>query len=234
LAEQHRMAPALMVIQLGLGVLRQAAGEWDASEDALRRAEAVQSMVFMAGAGITGVVRATALYARGRLGEAEPQLRTAASVHPAMRDLHVLAVLAAGRRDEARILLGPWREQPVMIWDYLWVTHAVIRSFVWVQLGDAEAVAELRAQLEPFADRVADGAMAAAFLGSVRHALAALALAQGDLAAARTWATEARDLHRRVSWAPWERLSQELLDRVPVPQGTHRCAPTAGPGQDAR
>jgi hypothetical protein len=59
--------------------------------------------------------------------------------------------------------------------------------------------------------------MAAAFLGSVRHALAALALAQGDLAAARTWAAEARDLHRRLRWGPWERLSQDLLDRARMP-----------------
>ena len=56
--------------------------------------------------------------------------------------------------------------------------------------------------------------MAACFLGSVRHALAALALAAGDADAAAREARAARDLHRRLGWDPWERLSQDLLDRV--------------------
>ncbi len=74
---------------------------------------------------------------------------------------------------------------------------------------------ELRLLLEPYADRVADGAMAAFFMGSVRHALAALALAAGDVGAAREHATAARDQHGRLGRRPWERSSQELLDRVP-------------------
>jgi tetratricopeptide (TPR) repeat protein len=213
LAERHRLAPALFIGHLGLAVLEQARGEWAASEEALRVAEAVQSSLSMAGAGLVPIVRATALLPQGRLAEAEPVLRGAGEAHPGLRELHALSLLAAGRADEVRALLGPWPEQPPLIWDYLWVSSAVARALVWSELGDAEAVPDLRGRLEPFADRIADGAMAACFLGSVPHALAALALAAGDRATARARAREARELHARLGWAPWERMSAELLTR---------------------
>jgi hypothetical protein len=141
---------------------------------------------------------------------------TAERVHPAFVDLRALLLVRAGRAAEARTLLGAWREQPELTWDYLWDTGAVLRALLWAELGDGEAIAELRRVLEPFADRIADGAMAAGFLGSVPHALAVLALAAGDLDAARARGQEARDLHRRLGWTPWELLSQELLDRIPA------------------
>jgi tetratricopeptide (TPR) repeat protein len=214
LAERHHLATALMVIHLGSAVLLQAAGDWAASEQALAAAESVQSTVAMAGTGIGRGVRATALLAQGRLAEAAPELAARPPVHESLRELHALALLQAGRPEEARALLGPWHEQPELIWDYLWLSGAVLRALVWSELGDAEAVADLRRTLEPFAERVADGAMAACFLGSVRHALAALAVAAGDAQDAVHRARQARDLHRRLGWVPWERMSQELLDRA--------------------
>ncbi len=39
----------------------------------------------------------------------------------------------------------------------------------------------------------------------------------------RTRAGETRDLHRCLGWTPWERLSQELLDRVPPSTGPERA-----------
>jgi DNA-binding SARP family transcriptional activator len=214
LAERHRLAPVLMIGQFGLAVLRQARGDWAGCEQALVAAEAAQATVSMAGAGLGDVVRATALLPQGRLAEAEPALRSAGRTHPGLRDLHALSLLAGGRMDEVRAMLGPWSEQPPLIWDYLWVSSAVARALVWAQLGDSDALTDMRRQLEPFADRVADGAMAACFLGAVRHALAALALAAGDRATACARAREARDLHARLGWAPWERLSAELLARA--------------------
>jgi tetratricopeptide (TPR) repeat protein len=219
LAERHRVAPALMVVHLGLAVLRQAAGDWAGSEEALRAAEAVQSTLSMAGTGLGLTVRAGALLARGGLADAEPALRDAARIHPALADLHALARLAGGDVEGVRRSLGPWREQPEMIWDYLWVTHAVLRALLWGELGDADAVRALRLALEPFEDRIADGAMAALFAGSVRHALGVLALAAGDREEAARRAREAVELHRRLGWAPWERLSRELLERAVAPLG---------------
>nr|WP_246324921.1 AfsR/SARP family transcriptional regulator [Petropleomorpha daqingensis] len=216
LAERHRLAPALMIIHLGRAVLFQARGEWAASEEALEAAELVQSTLLMAGAGIGASVRATALLAQGRLPEDGELVSTAERVHPAFADLRALLLVRAGRTAEARAVLGAWREQPDLPWDYLWVTGAAVRALLWAELADADAVAELRRRLEPFADRIADGAMAAGFLGSVHHALATLALAAGDLPAARAEAQAARDLHRRLGWTPWERLSQELLGRIPA------------------
>jgi hypothetical protein len=168
----------------------------------------------MAGTGIGRGVRATALLAQGRLAGAAPELAARPPVHESLRELHALALLQGGRPDQARALLGPWHEQPELTWDYLWLSGAVLRALVWSGLGDPEAVGELRRMLEPFADRVADGAMAACFLGSVRHALAVLAVAAGDAEVAVREARAARDLHRRLGWTPWERLSQEVLDRA--------------------
>jgi DNA-binding SARP family transcriptional activator len=214
LAEHHHLATALFVIRLGIAVLLQAAGEWSASEESLTAAESLQATIAMPGAGIGVGLRATALLAQSRPAEAESMLRDVAPIHPSLRDLHALALLQARGADRARAALGPWREQPELPWDYLWLSGTALRALVWSELGDQDAVAELRRRLTPFADRVADGAMAACFLGSTRHALAALAFAVGDLPAARRDATAARDLHRRLGWGPWERLSQRLLDRA--------------------
>jgi hypothetical protein len=46
-----------------------------------------------------------------------------------------------------------------------------------------------------------------------QRVLTALPAGESGLRAARE-ARTARDLHRRLGWGPWERLSQELLERA--------------------
>jgi hypothetical protein len=53
--------------------------------------------------------------------------------------------------------------------------------------------------------------MAACFFGSVRHALAVLALAAGDRAAARNHAQAELALHDRLGWPRWSELSRHVL-----------------------
>ena len=219
LADAHRLATAQFVIRLGLAVLAQARGDLVASEEHLAAAESVQATIAMAGSGITAAVRVSAQYAAGVLDPDDDLLARAAVLHPTMRELRPLALVAAGRAEEARAALGPWAEQPALIWDYLWVTGTVVRAHVWSVLGDPEAIADLRAQLAPYVDRVADGAMAACFFGSVAHTLGVLAAAAGDVEAARRYAEAGLAVHERGRWPHWVARSQALLAQLAAPPG---------------
>jgi hypothetical protein len=98
-----------------------------------------------------------------------------------------LALIQSGRADEARRMLGAWTEQPPLPWTYLWSTFIVFRAYTWIALGDRDAVRELRAQLTPYAGRLA-GTMPVAVLGSTDLVLGELAAADGDPVAARAQA----------------------------------------------
>ena len=219
LAVRHHLAPALMVVDYGIALLQQAAGDLDAADRSLQGALAIQRTISMAGEGIEIGQRSTALYVQGRMGELEETLRQVGPQHYILRELHALAWASSGDLEELRAHLGPWSEQPELPRDYEWLSLSAVRGLVWSALGDQEAVAALRADLEPYADRVADGAMAAFFLGSVRHTLAALALAAGDLPAAEEYAVTAVEAHRRWGWPLWEQQSRDLLDRVHAATG---------------
>lgn len=219
LAEAHRLATAQFVIRLGLAVLSQARGEVEESAEHLRAAESVQATIAMAGAGITASVRVSERFAAGRLAPDDPDLGSAAGLHPSLRDLRPLALAASGRIDEARSLLGAWPEQPPLIWDYLWVTGTVVRAHLWARIGDLAAITDLRSQLTPYADRIADGAMAACFFGSVEHALALLDAAAGDRTASARHAEAALSLHERAAWPRWSELSRVLSAEVATPPG---------------
>jgi hypothetical protein len=219
LADRHRLATAQFVIRLGLAVLGQARGDGVRAEENLQAAEAVQATIAMAGGGITASNRVSARYAAGELDPDDELVTRAIGLHRSMRELRPLALVAVGRLDEARALLGPWREQPPLGWDYLWVTGTVVRAHLWAGLGDQEAIADLRTQLAPYADRVADGAMAACFFGSVAHALAVLAAAAGDRDAARRYAEQGLAIHERAPWPQWVARSRALLAQVATPPG---------------
>jgi len=55
----------------------------------------------------------------------------------------------------------------------------IIRAKVWLTLGEADAVAELRRQLTPYAGRLAVGGMSTFFFGRIAHTVGELALADG-------------------------------------------------------
>jgi hypothetical protein len=85
-----------------------------------------------------------------------------------LRDWYALASLSAGRVEDARTALGPWRQQPEVPPDYLWTTHLAIRAELGSALGSAEAAKELRIQLAQYEDRIAFGGTGitmASFLG---------------------------------------------------------------------
>ena len=214
LAARHQVAPMLVITGWALSLARQAVGDFEGSEVAIAEIEDLQSTIAMAGVGIGLCQLATMRLLQGRLAELEPALAEAAVQHPNFRDLHALALVEAGNSDAARVAVGAWSEQPPLLWDYLWTGFTAIRARLWIALENPDAVADLRAQLEPYADRLVVGGMSAMFLGSVHHTLGELALAAGDRNAAMRHFEAAVATHRRLGFAPMVSISKAALAGV--------------------
>ncbi|RHW24931.1 hypothetical protein D0Z08_22290 [Nocardioides immobilis] len=202
LAVRHQAAPMLVITGWALSLGRQAVGDFEGSESAIAEIEDLQATISMAGVGIGLCQLATMRLLQGRLSELEPVLAEAAGQHPNFRDLHALALVQSGRADDARVAVGAWAEQPPLLWDYLWTGLTVVRARLWMAFGDEEAIADLRTQLEPYADRLVVGGMSAMFLGSVHHTVGELALATGDRDAAVRHLEAAVATHRRLGFTP--------------------------------
>ena len=214
IARRHHLAPALMITGYGLVLDRIAVGDWDGALEVIAANDEFEATMSMAGTGIGLAQRATALLMQGRLGDLEPEIRTAVGWHPTLRDLHAFALVSSGRTEEARAALGPWEGQPDYSFDYLWISSMVLRAWVWCGLGDRTAAADLREQLTPYADRLAVGGLSAYLLGSVHHTLALLAEVLGERAEAEAEAREALAVHRRLGFGPWTERSERLLERL--------------------
>ena len=220
LAERHSLPQVLLISGWGLALLRQAHGDLAGAEDDIVRLERLELTLAAPGVGIGLAQRTSIRWAQGRLAECEPLLRQAAEYQPTeLRDLHALALVEAGRPDEARRLLGPWSEQPPVIRDYLFISLTALRAWLWLELHDRGcatdgAIGDLRRELTPYADRFAAGGLSAFFLGSVHHTLARLADVDGDPVAAEAHAQAALDVHRRLGLAPWTARTEGLLSRL--------------------
>ncbi len=216
-AELHHLGQIVVIAGWGTAVHELAHGRYDAVESQVAELRRVTESLSMPGAGIDDFLIATTRLHQGRLGELEAPLRAAARVHPtAVRDLHALSLVELGRHGEARELLGAWSEQPPLLEDYLWLTLTVLRAWLWSELGDRDAVEELRRSLEPYAAQVAAGSMSSSFLGSVSHTLGRLARTAGDVDAARDHLDVALRTHEALGLEPWVRLTREELARLPA------------------
>lgn len=208
------LAPTVLITGYGIVLDHMARGDWAALDDAIDRNEDFEALMSMAGRGVGQAQRAAALLAQGRPEELADVVGGSVDVHPTFRDLVALSLVARGRPEDARALLGEWRDQPRVVRDYMWTSATVLRAWVWAGLGDDEAVADLRAALTPFADRLATGGMSAYLFGSVRHTLAVLAEAAGDLDTAHAEAARALEVHESLGFGPWAARTRELLERI--------------------
>ncbi|MGY4767165.1 BTAD domain-containing putative transcriptional regulator [Kribbella sp. CWNU-51] len=217
IAEQHKLVPVLVIASAGLALERQAVGDFAGAQTAIERLQTLQSTTSMAPEALVPSQLAALRMMEGRLAELEPALRAMAQHHPVFRDFHALALIAGSRTDEARLVLGDWAEQRPLNWDFAWIGLTVLRARVWLELADPRAIAELREQLMPFADRLAVGGMGAFFLGSVSHTVGHLALAGGDRTAASHQLRIALETHQRLGFAPLTAATQALLRRAELP-----------------
>ncbi|WP_344856492.1 BREX system ATP-binding domain-containing protein [Planomonospora alba] len=106
-------------------------------------------------------------------------------------------LVVAGRLDEARQVVGRWKEQPPIPDTFVRPYWLVLRIEVWARLGDREACAELYAQALPYADRMAMAGMSL-LMWPVSRSLALLARALGDEEAALRHAEHALGVAREM------------------------------------
>lgn len=213
LAERHHLSQNLMVSGWCLALRRQLDGDLEGAEQAIRDLEAFQATLAMSGRGIGLCQLANLRELQGRLPEVEPALRQAGGSHPALRELHALALLRTGATDQLRLLLGPYAEQPDLSFDYMWLPFMAIRAEVWCGLGDVEAARDLYAQLAPYADRLAFS-VPVTFRGSMQLTLGELARVTGDTSVARQHLQAALRVHAELGLQAWVGRTEEALSRL--------------------
>jgi DNA-binding SARP family transcriptional activator/tetratricopeptide (TPR) repeat protein len=184
LAETHSVAPVLVALVWADALVAVGRGRFDEAERAIATAYEFHSGTTLPGATVVPIALAATLgLARGGLAALEPMLAEAAAASglALLSDWHALALVRAGRLEEARTALGPWRQQPEVPPDYMWSTHLAIRAEVWSALASDEAARELRAQLAPYEDRLAIGGTGITTAGFLGHHVGLLRRTEGDL-----------------------------------------------------
>ncbi len=184
LAEMHALVPALVALTWADAIVAIARGRFTEAEQAIARAHDFHSGTTLAGTTTVPITLTVTLnLARGTLPAIEPLLAETAAVTglALLRDWHALALLRSGRTEQARSVLGPWRQQPEVPMDYMWLTHLAIRAELWSALEAPDAVRDLFTYLAPYADRLVIGGTGVTFGGFAGHHVGLLARACGDL-----------------------------------------------------
>jgi DNA-binding SARP family transcriptional activator len=214
LARANGIVPILVALAFADAVLLIAQGEFDTAEQATHQALALHRGTTLPGAHqLPAVLAATHHLARGTLDSIEPMLAEAARLDPSelFREMHALALLHAGRTDDARSVLGPWDRQVDLPPDFLWLSRMTIRATLWSRLAPPGTVQSLRTQLEPFAERIAIAGTGIAVLGYVSQSLGLLARASGDLDASVTHLTHALISNQNAGFRPFAASSADEL-----------------------
>lgn len=149
-------------------------------------------------------------YAQGRTAELAPELLELMPRLPVtMVDYVVVALIAAGRTDEARAL---WRPDVPLPRNYYWLLWTVLRAEIAVAFADRVQGARLHADLLPWAGSFAGLSSGSITLGPVDLALADLATLLGRPAAEREahLHTAAR-IAREIGAIHWERRALDAL-----------------------
>ncbi|GAA0426535.1 ATPase AAA [Acrocarpospora corrugata] len=220
LAERHALAPALVVLTWADAIVAVARGRFAEAEQAIATAHEFHSGTTVPGAAeIPIVLAATLNLARGTLPAIEPLLAEAAAVTdlPLLRDWHALALLRADRTEQARTALGPWRQQPEVPRNYMWLTHMAIRAELWSALASPDAAHDLLTDLAPYADRIVIGGTGIAFAGFAGHHVGLLARACGDLDGAADHLGTALRRNEEAGFPPFAAASARELAATRLP-----------------
>ncbi|WP_179468544.1 BTAD domain-containing putative transcriptional regulator [Mycolicibacterium vinylchloridicum] len=125
------------------------------------------------GAQMALVGRFTAGLARGDLSAlADDLLAVHTYVSTAIADAVVLALLSAGRQDDARRI---WATREPVERSYYWLAMTTLRAHAAVALGDAGAAQQCAEELQPYSGRIAGLDNGSLLAGPVDDALAAVA-----------------------------------------------------------
>jgi hypothetical protein len=144
--------------------------------------------------------RFVAAFARGDLAPVAGDFEWLHATMPgALTDTVVLALLDAGRGEEAR---AAWELRRPVARDYYWLATTTLRAHAAARLRDVPVAVQARDELLPWAGRVAGLDNGTLVVGPVDDALAAVAELLGDADAAAG--------HRRGAAAVRRRLAEEL------------------------
>lgn len=143
------------------------------------------------------VGRITAGFARGDLGPlADELLVVHDTVSTTIADVAVLALLAAGRTDEAGRI---WRRRRPVERSYYWLAMLTFRAHAAAALGDVDAGKDCVAQLLPYSGRMAGLDNGSLLAGPVDDALAAVAELDGRVGEAERYRADATALRNRLA-----------------------------------
>lgn len=149
------------------------------------------------GAKLAMVGRVTGEFCLGDLGGlADELLFFYREVSVAALDAAVLALVARGREDEARLL---WRDRGPIERAYFWLPFTVLRVNAAVALGDLEEARARAAELAPYSGRIAGLGVDGLMVGPVDDALALVADALGRPDRAREYRAAADRLRLRLA-----------------------------------
>lgn len=193
------------------------AGRWSEA-DAISRAtyNLHSGMSYGVGQGIAQggwmVQRWEAAYLAGTGADLVDELRAAveATGLPALRSILTVALVEAGRPEEARAVLRCLAPGPR---DYLWLYTQCWGLLAAAQLGETEHLIRLREQLLPYR-RLSCAAFTAVVSGSVAYFTGEAALALGDPDAALADLTIAAEADEAMGALPWLAQARDAITRA--------------------
>jgi DNA-binding SARP family transcriptional activator len=193
------------------------AGRWSEA-DAISRAtyNLHSGMSYGVGQGIAQggrmVQRWEAAYLAGTGADLVDELRAAveATGTPALRSILTVALVEAGRPEEARAVLRCLAPGPK---DYLWLYTQCWGLLAAARLGETEHLTRLREQLLPYR-RLSCAAFTAVVSGSVAYFTGEAALALGDPDAALADLTIAAAADEAMGALPWLAQARDAITRA--------------------
>ena len=197
LATRLSYAPALVALAWWDVSVRVGAGQFTEAERAFDLALRLHQRTTLPGAdGTPMLVRGVLGMANGSLAQEVDFFEQAwrQSRLSLVRDFLALALVADGRRDEARPLVEASIQDPPPP-DYLWLTHQAVRAELWTAAAGPEALRDLARQLEPYAGRIVIAGTGISLLGAVDGWLARIHRRLGDPAQADRCADLAADVN---------------------------------------
>jgi DNA-binding SARP family transcriptional activator len=167
-------------------------------------------------AGLAWLIGFVLRHEQGRMAEEVESARAIYGVYgPIAADPFVLALIAAGRMDEAREV---WQPEVKLRADYLWFHVTVFRAECAIALGDVAAMQATYDALLPFQVALAGASGGSSTLGPVATVLGDLAVGLDRRDDAERHYRDGLELARRVGSAAWEQKASQALAAVTVPR----------------
>jgi len=193
-----QLASLLTVLKVFTALLTVLAGRTDDGERQYASAARELAELGTANGEQMGLVgRLTAGLARGELaGLADDLWAVHAYVSTSIADAAVLALLSAGREDDARQI---WAARGPVERSYYWLAVTTLRAHAAVALGDESAAQHCAAELQPYSGRIAGLDNGSLLAGPVDDALAAVAELLGNDDDARRYRAAAAALTSKLA-----------------------------------